>query len=206
MAGEHGTGTHRQCDGMGTQRQGEQMDAVYVDCGDERRLLQRAQEDPAAFDTLYRTYAPPVYRYLRSRVTTDEDAADLTQQVFMQALQALPNYQYRNVPFTAWLIRIARNSVIDAHRRHRPTVPWETLPESAHPTLSHTHSSQHEALVEFEALIAPLTDSEQELLILRFVVGLPTKDIAAIVGKRDGAIRMQLTRSLRALKESIHDA
>src|SRR5687768_7689642 len=97
---------------------------------DETALVAAAQTDPAAFGTLYRHYLPQLYRYLRSRLPTDEEAADLTQHVFLKALEALPAYRRRDVPFAAWLFRIARNALIDAQRRKRPVVPWQAIPEA----------------------------------------------------------------------------
>ena len=100
---------------------------------EEFALVQAAQLDPSAFAPLYDRYRHRVYADLRVRLATDEDAADLTQQVFLQALSALPRYRVRSVPFGVWLFRIARNATVDLHRRHRPTVAWESVPEELHP-------------------------------------------------------------------------
>jgi RNA polymerase sigma-70 factor (ECF subfamily) len=176
-----------------------QAEDAPADCDDEAALVEAAQADPAAFGVLYRSYLPQLYRYVRSRLPTDEEAADLTQQVFLKAFEALPTYQRRGIPFVAWLFRIARNALIDAQRRQRPVVPWQMIPEAEHPA-----ASQHDALSHFDALIAPLDDSQREMLVLRFVVGLPTREIAAVVGKTDGAVRMQISRSLKLLREVSH--
>ncbi len=71
--------------------------------------------------------------HICARTTTEEDAADLTQHVFVQALHALPQYRVRAAPFAAWLFRIARNVAIDAHRRRRITVAWDFIPEALQP-------------------------------------------------------------------------
>ncbi len=96
---------------------------------DESALVEAARADPVAFGQLYQLYLTRVYRYLRVRTDCQEDAADLAQQVFLQALDALPNYRPTGVPFAAWLFRIARNTAIDSRRRHRTAVPLESLPE-----------------------------------------------------------------------------
>src|SRR5262249_15954933 len=101
--------------------------------GDEAELITAAQTDPLAFSALYRRYLPRVYRYLRAHAPSLQDPADLTQHVFLQALDALPGYQPRGVPFTAWLFRIARHAAIDAARRRRPALDWDSLPEALHP-------------------------------------------------------------------------
>ncbi len=88
----------------------------------EVELVQKAKTDPTAFDLLYHRYVLRIYHYLRLRSPSDEDAADLTQHVFVLALDALPKYQERNLPFAAWLFRIARNAATDAYRRERKTI------------------------------------------------------------------------------------
>ena len=168
------------------------------ECAGEAALVAAAQADPAAFGILYRRYLPQLYRYLRSRLLTDEEAADLAQQVFLKVLEALPTYQPRGAPFAAWLFRIARNALIDTQRRQRHAVPLQDIPEAQLPEAT---ASQHDELSHFDTLIEPLDASQREMLVLRFVVGLPTREIAAVVGKSDGAVRMQLSRSLRTLKE-----
>src|SRR5438270_7946671 len=89
---------------------------------DEAALVRAAQDDPAAFGALYEAHVDRVYAYFRSRTENIQDATDLTQQAFLQALDALPRYRPGKVPFAAWLFRIARNLAINFHRRRRPAV------------------------------------------------------------------------------------
>ena len=79
---------------------------------------------------LYQRYLPQIYRYLRARTGNADDAADLTQQVFLKALSALPGYRPCGRPFITWLLRIARNAVADFYRRRRPTVVFDLVPET----------------------------------------------------------------------------
>lgn len=116
---------------------------------DESALIAAAQADPVAFEALYRRYVARVYRYVRARVDNDDDGVDLTQQVFLQVLDALPRYRDRGLPFAVWLFRVARNVAIDAHRRRRVTVTWDLLPERLHPHVQH---DPDDALIEQEAL------------------------------------------------------
>ncbi len=76
---------------------------------DEARWIAAAQASPNAFEPLYLRYRGRVYHYLRTRLNNDEDAADATQQVFLQALKALPKYKQRGIPFAVWLFRIAHH-------------------------------------------------------------------------------------------------
>src|SRR5579871_5630622 len=73
---------------------------------EEAGWIGAAQVDPVAFEPLYTRYRERVYRYVRTRLSSDEDAADLTQQVFLQAMAALPRYRPQGVPFAVWLFRI----------------------------------------------------------------------------------------------------
>src|ERR1051326_6610003 len=97
---------------------------------DEAALIVAAQANPADFDMLYQRYLGPVYRYMRAQTSSADEAADLTQQVFLQALKALPRYRSRGAPFAAWLFQIARHVATDAYRRRRQTVSWDALPEA----------------------------------------------------------------------------
>jgi RNA polymerase sigma-70 factor (ECF subfamily) len=176
---------------------------------DEAALVAAAQADPTAFDALYRRYLARVYRYLRAQVGSDEDAADLTQQVFLRALDALPRYRPRGVPFTAWLFSIARHAAIDAYRRKRATVAWEALPEALQPAAGEQDPEirvlRLEALARVGDLLAQLDLAKRELLALRFAAGLSASEIAAVVGRSPAAVKKQLTRTLQMLKEHYHE-
>lgn len=174
----------------------------------EEALVCEAQLDPAAFGVLYQRYRDRVYAYLRTRTRTPEDAADLTQQVFLQALDALPRYRIRGVPFAAWLLRIARNVAINEHKRRRETVTWDLLPEPLHPHLSDSTEAQvlqREAVVQLHEALSACDASAREVLALHFAAGLTVRETAAVVGRSEAAVKKQLTRTIRALKEQYHD-
>lgn len=176
---------------------------------DEAALVVAARTDPAAFSALYQHYLTRVYRYVRAHTASDEDAADATQQVFLQALDALPAYRPRGVPFAAWLFRIARHVAIDAHRRRRDTVDLDAVPEALQPVGQpdpETLMLRQEALTQLSTLLAQLDLPKRELLALRFAAGLSAPEIAAVVGKSPAAIKKQLTRIIQSLKEHYHGA
>ncbi len=175
---------------------------------DEAALITAARGAPAAFGILHQRYHARVYRYLRARTESPEDAADLTQQVFLQAFDALPRYRERGLPFAAWLFRIARNAATDFHRRRRQTVAWDHLPEALHPAAQGPEGTvlRREALARLRDLLATLPADKRELLALRFVAGLSQREIAAVVGKSEDAVQKGLTRLLHSLKERYDDA
>ncbi len=174
---------------------------------EEMRLIRAAQADITAFDALYDRYLPRVYRYARAHTADAHDATDLTQLVFLRALEALPHYQPRGVPFAVWLFRIARHAMIDARRRKRPSVSWETLPEAQSPTASDSLDQaliRQEEQVRLRDAISRLTGEQQELLALSVAAGLSAPEIAMALGIRPDAVRKRLSRVIASLKERYH--
>jgi RNA polymerase sigma-70 factor (ECF subfamily) len=173
----------------------------------EHLVIQAAREDPAAFAPLYESYRDSVYRYLLSRTGTAEEAEDLLQQVFLRAMDALPQYQPNKRPFVAWLLGIARNLSIDAHRRRRTTVPWDLVPGVFRSRDSGLEAEvlHREELSQLGVLFTALPADKRELLVLRFSAGLTVQEIAAVIGKSEAATKKQIFRTLRTSKEQYHD-
>ncbi|HVA89425.1 MAG TPA: sigma-70 family RNA polymerase sigma factor [Chloroflexota bacterium] len=176
---------------------------------DEAALVQRARDDPAAFEALYRQYRDRIYWYLRARTQGEEDAADLTQQVFVHALGALRQYHKRKGSVAAWLFGIARHAATDLHRRRRISIDWDHLPAALHPDDGsdiEADAVRRESLTYLARLLAALPKDKRDILALRFAGGLTIPEIATIVGKSAEATRKQLTRTLQSLEEQYHDA
>jgi RNA polymerase sigma-70 factor (ECF subfamily) len=176
----------------------------------EDPLVAAAQADPAAFEALYDAYLPRVYRYLAARTSAPEEAADLTQVVFVKAWQSLDRFRPGPTPFASWLFRIARNAAIDARRRVRPAVPWAGASEPVRPAGPAAGSPEDdyvraERVAELRATISRLDPSRRELLALRYAAGLTAAEIAPIVGKQPEAVKKQLQRILNDLKEHYRD-
>jgi RNA polymerase sigma-70 factor, ECF subfamily len=170
-------------------------------------LAQQARKDPTLFTPLYKRYRDPIYWYLRTRVVRDEDAADLTQQVFLQALERLHQYQVRKGSFAAWLFAIARHAATNSHRRPR-LVAWDFLPPALQATERDTTEAEvlkRERVARIIQLVESLPVAKRELLVLRFVSGLTIPDIAAVFGKSPEATRKELRRTLHTLKERYDD-
>ncbi|MCS7050270.1 MAG: sigma-70 family RNA polymerase sigma factor [Thermomicrobium sp.] len=164
----------------------------------EEALLAAARQCPEAFAELYLRYLGPVYRYLLARTGDQATAEDLTQETFLRAYRALDRYQPRGIPVLAWFLRIARNVAIDAARRATAErVRLRLLPSPSFPA---RETAEDRILVE--QLLHGLSPEKRELLALRFAAGLSTAEIAALLGKREGAIRKQLFRIVRELREA----
>lgn len=154
------------------------------------------------FEERYRINMPRIYRYLLAQVGTAEDAADLTQTVFLRAFQSLHRFRGDETAFPAWLFRIARNAATDAHRRRKPTTSWEALAFA--PSIDQQFeidATRDERLDRLRTLVANLTPDQRELLSLRFAGELTTRQIAALLGRSEDAVKKQLSRTIHSLKE-----
>jgi RNA polymerase sigma-70 factor (ECF subfamily) len=194
-------------------RDGGDSEAALADAGlteaalDEAALVRAAQADPAAFAPLYHRYRDRLYAYLRTRTRSAEDAADLTQQVFVQALAALPRFRMQQVTIAAWLVRIAHNLVATYHQRARSTIAWDLLPEALHPLADDLDDQvdRREALAWLRTALQACPPAAREVLALHFAARLTIAETAAVVGKSEAAVKKQLTRTIHALKEQYHD-
>lgn len=176
---------------------------------DEPALIAAAARNPEAFGELYRLYMPRVYRYLRTRTLSVEEASDLTQTAFLRAFASLSSYQSDRAPFAAWLFRIARNAATDAHRRRRPAASWERLGDGAAPeepsASPQEQAEQHERSSRLHEAIQRLDPGKRELLALKYAGGLTNQEIAALLGKNEAAVKKMSTRMLSALREYYHE-
>jgi RNA polymerase sigma-70 factor (ECF subfamily) len=177
-----------------------------VEQADDAALAVRASRgETAAFGLLYDKHVAAIYRYVYYRVRDDAEAEDLTSDVFMRALKAMPRYEPRQA-FLAWLYRIARNAVIDRARRGNRQVSYEDALEHPTPDQIVVPDDQVLAHSDNETLrgaLAKLTPLQQEVIVLRFLEGYSTEEIAKIVGKREGTVRGIQFRAIGTLRQLI---
>jgi len=172
---------------------------------DEAGLVERAKRDPEAFGLLYERYVGRIYRYLYYRTGNHQDAEDLTARTFYRALEHLPRYQERGLPFVAWLYRIAHNIVVNwqRDRQRRPVVALDHVvmhaAEGDPQGMIEEAEEQERLLRAFYALSA----DRQELLILKFVEGMTNAQIGTIMGRSEGAIKSLYHRTLLELKKHL---
>lgn len=161
-------------------------------------LVKRAMNgDEMAFGELYNLYLPPVYGYVYRMVGTRTEAEDMTQDVFFKAWRAMPRYQFRGAPFSSWLFRIAHNHCVDFLRRRKPFVP---LREETLEAVTEGDSLERTMeRAEIASALARLNPSHRQVIILKFFHGLDGREVAAIMGKSEGAIRVLQLRALQAL-------
>lgn len=176
-------------------------DLDFSDPNLPRQLVKLAQDgDNEAFGLLYEGYMERIYRYVYFRVTDELTAEDLTSQVFCKAWENLHRYKPTGAPFGAWLYTIARNAVIDHYRTRKETVSLEDVTSLV--SEGPAPDEQTELKFEVETLneaLQVLTDEQQQVLLLKFIGGMSTDEIADQLGKHAGAVRALQMRGLQAL-------
>jgi RNA polymerase sigma-70 factor (ECF subfamily) len=191
----------------------------------DRGLVEAARRDPACFDALYRKYLAQVYSYAYYELRDHHAAEDATERVFMQALAGLPRFEERVDDFIAsrsvatesgpdsaevstfrvWLFRIAHNVVANERRRdrRRPVTPLEEAAELSAPDDVAESAVAREAFSAAWYAVARLPQDRRRAIILRFVDEMSTAEIAAILGRSEGAVRVLLHRALRSVADDL---
>lgn len=170
---------------------------------DEQSLVLAAGHDPAAFGELYERYVKQIYTYLYTNLGNQPETEDLTTQVFLSAWRGLSRYNERGA-FKSWLFRIARNKVIDYRRKMKVDLPLEDdLLKAGNDWDPLKHLEQAEDLKRLALVVKKLPAEQMEYLRLRFIGGLSYVQIGNVVGKREDAVRMAITRLLARLREEL---
>ena len=168
--------------------------------------------DTAAFAALYDRHLDRVYRHLYYRVGNQADAEDLTQQVFLQAWRTVGSYRQTGAPFVAWLLTIAHNLVVSRYRR-TSRAGGEAQPlEDARLVASEGAGEDPEAealasddRASVRRAILRLKEEQQHVVLLRFVEGFTSAEVAAVLGKSEGNVRVIQHRALTLLRQLLVD-
>ncbi len=164
-------------------------------------ILQAKSGDRSAFDTLYRMYLTPVYRYIFMRLRNKQDAEDVAQETFLKAYEALPRYRDERPTMLPYLFTIARNLLINHTKKKRPELMEHeimALQAGTEDTAKEAKDNElHGALVR---AMEVLTDVEREVIELRFFGERSYSEIAVIMEKREDAIRQHVARSMKKLQ------
>ncbi len=165
------------------------------------QAVTRAQQgDRQALAFLYTRYADNVYGYVCSIVHDEHEAEDITQQVFAKLITVISKYEQREVPFFAWILRVARNVAFDHLRRQR-AIPVEEVRASEDGARSHAIADyqDNERLTDLREALATLSPDQCEVLVLRHFAGLSPAEIAACTGRTEGSVHGLHHRGRRAL-------
>ena len=175
---------------------------------DPRELMAEAKQgDADAFGKLYELYFVPVFRYILRRVKHRETAEDLVQEVFLKVHQAIARFEERGKSPLAYFFTVARNTIIDYWRKNDKVFDdLEMLLEIPHPSDTPEEAAEKaHAAKMIRKTIRRLTHEQQEVIVLKFIDELPNRDIAALLGKTEKAVRQLQCRALKAMRQNLRN-
>jgi RNA polymerase sigma factor (sigma-70 family) len=167
---------------------------------EERDLVENAKRDPRQVGALYDRHFQQIYRFVYSRVREQTAAEDVTSEVFMKALRAMPRYQDTGRPFAAWLYQIAVNAIAD--RTQRPAQPLEDFHDLSigGPALEDL-AARRDEVRRIWALVETLPHQQRTALVLKFQEDMKIEDIAIAMGKSAGAVKLLIHRGVTRLRD-----
>jgi len=170
--------------------------------GEERQLVERAKRDPREFGALYDRHFQQIYRFVYSRVREQTAAEDVTSEVFIKALKAMPRYQDTGRPFAAWLYQIAVNAIADRYRSLRPSQPLEDFHDlSVSGPAIEEQAAQRDEIRRIWAIVEELPVQQRMALVLKFQEDMKIEDIAVAMGKTAGAVKLLIHRGVTRLRD-----
>jgi RNA polymerase sigma-70 factor, ECF subfamily len=163
----------------------------------ERLLVEAAQKDPARFAELYELHFERVYGFILRRVGDRDAAEDLTSEVFHRALANVGRFEWRGVPFTAWLFRIAGNAIVDQSKRAGKEVAVDDPPEVG----VEVDLADVEHRARLFRLVEQLPDDQTSVIRMRFAEQMSIREIAGKLGRTERAVKQLQFRGLQSLRD-----
>ena len=161
----------------------------------EQALVEAAQQDPARFAELYDAHFAPIYAFVAKRIRDRAAAEDVTAEVFRRALAGIGTFEWRGVPFVAWLYRIAANEIAD-HLK-------SAARERAEVTIDVPAPDEIE-IIDQRALLFRLVDrlpaDQRRVIVMRFAEERSVREIATAIGRSEGAVKQLQWRALQTLR------
>lgn len=168
-----------------------------------KRLVDRAKSfDTEAFGQLYDLYFDKIFGYVYYKIGNRIEAEDIAGQVFLKALEKISGFEWKGAPFSAWLFRIASNLIIDYYRSNKYelvdiTEQMEMLPDDG-------YGPEQSAIREFNRTevvkaLKALTEDQQQVIIMRFIIGMTNDEVAQAIDKNVGAVKALQHRAIGAL-------
>lgn len=182
--------------------------SAVIEADDDQLITLAAGGDRQSFGELYERYALRVFRHAQFLTGDPVLAEDVTAQVFLKALEAIPRYESRGVPFVAWLLRITCNMVIN-HRKSAKNNGHAQIPENIEATGTFfSPEDSCEVKVDGERVwreVRKLPGEQRQVIVMRFIDDLGYPDIAQVLGKTVGAVRVIQFRALANLRGMLDD-
>lgn len=163
---------------------------------DDRFLVEAAKADPARFAELYDRHVDRIYAFAVGRTSDRAAAEDITSEVFEKALAQLRQFEWRGTPFVAWLFRIAANAIADRWRKEGRREEIRSIPD-AHET------DDIERRVALAQLVERLPDAQRQVIGMRFGEDRSIREIAAALGRSEGAVKQLQLRALERLRKEM---
>lgn len=177
---------------------------IYLDLETERQLVYEAKTDFSSFDRLYDYYFPKVYGFVYNKIQDHQKTEDLVSEVFVKILEALPKFEWKNVPFGAWIFRIVRNHLHDYYGKsakdHTALAEDFDIQDDSRHNQPHTvaHLNEVEQVVVQE--LKKLNETERTVVEMKFFVGMKNKEIAGLLATKENNVGIILFRALKKLK------
>jgi len=165
---------------------------------DDRLLIDAARADSARFVEIYERYVDRVYAYISRRIQDRAAAEDITSQVFEQALRTIERFEWRGVPVSAWLFRIAANALADH---------WRERARDAHEALPDVPDSQElediDRRIALHQQVERLPDLQRQVIHMRFIDEKSIREVAATLDRSEGAVKQLQLRALQNLRKNM---
>jgi len=162
-------------------------------------LIEKAKQEPAEYEALYKKYVQKIFNYFWYRVGHQVQVAeDLTQETFLRAFRSLPNFHLRSYSYYSYLLTIAHNVLVNYYRKPQP-IPLESVGEVPQEIIQEINKK--ETAVSLWRAIQQLSQTEKDILLLRYQKDLSIKEIARIVGKSENAVKLVLSRVRKKLSK-----
>ncbi|MDP2838400.1 MAG: sigma-70 family RNA polymerase sigma factor [Candidatus Moranbacteria bacterium] len=177
------------------------MEQVFARRKDDALLITHAQENPEKFAALYQKYVVSIGAYFSRRLHGDSAVAeDLTQEVFVRAFRYLPGFRMTNASYYTYLLRLAHNILVNHFRTlHRQVMSYQHDGEMENFVAKSDHSGEDDMVT----LLKTLGEKEKAIMLLKYRDGLKAKEIAALVGKSENAVKLILSRTRKRLKKNL---
>jgi RNA polymerase sigma-70 factor, ECF subfamily len=165
-------------------------------------VVRAKQGDREALRYLYVHYADHVYGYVASIVRDEHEAEDVTQHLFAKLMTALPKYEPREVPFSAWILRVARNVAVD-HMRQRRAIPCEEVRELD--TRQNDDDASRMRTLGLRDALATLPEEQRQVVVMRHLIGLTPGEIAGRMGRSEPSVHGLHHRGRGALRTALSE-
>ena len=182
--------------------------AKVMDLSEEQQLIEDAKTDTASFAKLYDYYFPKIYGFVASKVNNRNDAEDLVSETFMKALENLPRFEWRGIPFAAWLFTIARNNlnnyyVKSSKNRHSELEDGRFVVDEDKQESPKKKAAQVELSIKVKDVLKELPERELNVVQLKFFAQMSNREIVQITGLSESNVAVILYRTLRKIKPDL---